>query len=74
MDCNQKIALNIRTIIISKGLIQKRVAEKAGYKEKTFSNMLNGRKLILASDIPKIASTLGVSIDKIYEGESEEWK
>jgi plasmid maintenance system antidote protein VapI len=39
---------NVRDIISNAGLKQGAVAEKAGFKEMEFSNMLNGRKAIRA--------------------------
>lgn len=38
----------IKSIIKQKCMIQKRVAEKAGYDPKIFNAMLNGRKIIKA--------------------------
>ena len=43
------------------------VAKKAGYSPQKLSDMLNGRRLIKACDIPNLALALGVKIDDIYE-------
>lgn len=42
------------------------IAERAGFTASEFSNMLNGRKLLRAEYIPKIASALGVDLNKIF--------
>ncbi len=61
------IALNTKRLIQSKGLKQKRVAEKAGYNPKKFSDMLNGRKLITADDVLPIAEALEVSANDLLK-------
>lgn len=63
------IAKNTKEIIRRLGYKQKAVAEKAGYHEKVFSNMLNNRKIIVDSDIPKIADALGVTPNDLFYGE-----
>ena len=57
-DC---IINNIKRIIEEKGMKQVAIAERAGFTASEFSNMLNGRKLL-----PKIASALGVDLNKIF--------
>jgi transcriptional regulator with XRE-family HTH domain len=59
------IADNIKSVIQEKGYKQKNVAFKAGFSEKAFSDLLNGRKTIKAEMIPGIASALGVSPNRI---------
>ncbi len=49
----------------SSGYKQKAIAERGGFGEKEFSNMLNGRKKIQVYDIPKIAYALGVTPNDI---------
>ena len=53
-------AENIKKIIRKKRLLKLAVAERAGYNYKTFSNMLNGRKIITDVDVMKIANALEV--------------
>lgn len=60
------IALNVRRIIEQKGLKQGAVARKAGINEKTFNNMLNGRKIIADYDIPKIMNALDITPNEIF--------
>ncbi len=61
------IAGNIKRLIRDKGLQQKYVAARAGYDEKTFSNMLTGRKLILDCDIPPICAALQVTPNDLFD-------
>lgn len=60
------VAAGIKKIIQEKGLMQKYVAEKSGFTVQQISDMVNGRKLILAEHLPKIANALGVSVMDIY--------
>lgn len=60
------IALNVKRIIRQKGYKQGAIAERAGFNEKTFSNMLNGRKIIADYDIPKIMAALNVTPNEIF--------
>lgn len=59
------IVINVKRYLNMKGLKQKIVAEKAGFGEREFSNMLNGRKVIKAEDIIPIANALGVEPNDI---------
>ena len=52
------ISGNVRKIIIERGLKQKAVAKNAGYDEKQFSNMLNGRKTITDVDVFRLSVAL----------------
>ena len=58
---------NIEAIIKQKGYLQKAVAERAGFTEQAFSNMLNGRRVIKSQDIPRIANALGCTVADIYK-------
>lgn len=60
------IAENVKSIIRQEGLKQGAVAERAGYEYKTFSNMLNGRKIITDVDVMKIANALEVKPNELY--------
>lgn len=67
------VAGGIQKIIKEKGLMQKYVAEKSGFTVQQISDMINGRKLILAEHLPKIANALGVSVMDIYiAGETDD--
>ncbi len=56
------IAVGIRKKIVEKGLLQKSVANRAGFSEQQFSAMLNDRKIIRACDLFRISEALGVEI------------
>ena len=60
------IAHNVRGIIKDKCLKQGAVAERAGYNYKTFSYMLNGRKLITDVDVANIANALSVPVNDLF--------
>jgi transcriptional regulator with XRE-family HTH domain len=61
------IAAGIQLIISERGLIQRAVAERAGYSQQQFSDMMNDRKTIKATDIVPISKALGVSVQEIYD-------
>lgn len=65
-EANKPLVIGLKVIIAQKGLKQIYIAEQAGYTAQEFNDMLNGRKLIKACDIPKIAKALGVTADTIY--------
>lgn len=60
------IIQNIKRIIDNQGIKQKVVAVRAGYSEKQFSAMMNGRRTLKADDIPKIANALGVEANELF--------
>ena len=60
------IAKNVKDIMQEKCFKQSLVAQKAGYPYKTYSNMLNGRKIITDVDVMKIANALGVEPNELY--------
>ena len=63
---------NIRGTIDAKGMKQVVVAERSGFTEQQFSDMLNGRKIIRAEYIPKIANALGVSVGDLFVDAGQE--
>lgn len=67
MSATEIVAANIKDIIKASGLKQKAVAEKSGFGDKEFSNLLNGRKRIGAEHIPAIANALGVTPNDLYK-------
>lgn len=58
--------IGIKQSMAAKGLYQKFVAEKSGFTEQQFSDMLNGRKVIRAEYLPRIAGALGVSVGDLF--------
>ena len=72
------IAERVKRIIDERCLKQGAIGEKAGYDNKKFSNMLNGRKVITDVDVAKIANALEVEPNELYgitvTGQHEEVK
>lgn len=60
------IAENVKKIIKKGCLSQGAIGEKAGYDNKKFSNMLNGRKIITDADVANIANALEVEPNELY--------
>lgn len=57
---------NIKRIMEEKGLKQKFVAEKGHFNEQEFSNMMNGRKRIDVSYIPRICYALDIQPNDLF--------
>jgi transcriptional regulator with XRE-family HTH domain len=66
LNTTECVAEYTRQIINHKGLKQKKVAEKAGYTQQAFSNLLNGRKFFGANDILRIAKALDVTPNELF--------
>ena len=60
------VARGIKTILKEKGLRNQYVAEKTGFSQQQFSDLINGRKLILAEYLPGIAQAMGVTVMDIF--------
>lgn len=71
VEANQPVSTGLLTIISKKGLKQVHVAEKAGCTSQELCDMLNGRRLIKACDIPKLANALDVKVDDLFKEERE---
>ena len=61
------VAVGIERIIKDKCFIQGAIAEKSGFTHQQFSDMLNGRKVIRADYLPKIAKAMCVSVQDIFD-------
>lgn len=68
---NSVVAGNAKRIIKKRCLNQGAIGKKAGYNPKTFSNMLNGRKIITDVDVARIANALEVAPGDLF-GDIEE--
>lgn len=66
-ECNEPVVTGLRRIIAKKGFKNLYVAQRAGFTSQELSDMLNGRRLIKACDVPKLADALGVEAGDIYE-------
>lgn len=60
------VAVWIKKRMVESGLYQKAVAERAGFTEQQFSDMLNGRKVIRAEYLPAIANAMGVHVSDLF--------
>ena len=75
-EANEPFASGLRTLIVQKGFKNLYLAQKAGYTAQELSDMLHGRRLIEACDIPRLAKDLNVREDEIYAAGKEggaEW-
>lgn len=70
---NEPFSTGMKVIIAEKGLKQGHVAQKAGFTTQEFSDMMNGRRLIKACEIPRIAEALGVSVNDVYFAGEKGW-
>lgn len=61
----QNIAENIREIIDEKGLKQCAVAKRAGFTAQKLSDMLAGRAVIKAENVPPLCNALGVDANRL---------
>lgn len=71
-EANEPLATGLKVIIAKKGLKNLYVAQNAGYTAQELSDMLNGRRLIKACDIPGLAKALNVKSDEIYAAGKKE--
>jgi DNA-binding Xre family transcriptional regulator len=55
----------IKDIIEQRGYKKKVIAEKMGYKENQFSDLLNGRRLVRLDDIVKLCDILEVQPNEL---------
>jgi len=66
-SANSPLDVGIVYFIKKSGMKQIAVAERAGLDKQALSDMLNGRRIIKACDIPKIAYALGITSNDIYD-------
>jgi len=66
------VVVGIKKAMAAKGLYQKAVAERSGFTDQQFSDMLNGRKIIRAEYLPQIAKALGINIGDLFANGSDE--
>ena len=66
------VAKNVKALIKKRCLSQGKIGQKAGYSGKTFSNMLNGRKIITDLDALRIANALEVDANTLFGIEPEQ--
>lgn len=66
------IIIGIKKVMAERGLFQKAVAERAGFTDQQFSDMLNGRKIIRADYLPQIAKALKVDVGALFADTGED--
>ena len=64
---NERMTENIKSLIAESGMKQKAIAERAGFTEKTMTDMLNERKVIKAEFIPALCQALGVTPNRLFQ-------
>lgn len=64
---NSVVPAVVDKIIADRGLKKGAVARKAGIPEQAFSDMLNGRRLIRASDLLNISQALDCSLNDLFD-------
>lgn len=62
----QDIIENIKKLVKESDIKQGAIARRAGFTDQSFSDMMNGRKLLRAEYIPQIAIALGKTVNEIY--------
>lgn len=65
-EANAPLSKGMQAIIAEKGFKNLYIAQKAGFTSQELSDMLNGRRLIKACDIPKLADALGVDANYLF--------
>lgn len=70
-EANKPVSSGLLTIISQKGLKRVYVAEKVGCTPQELCDMINGRRLIKACDILKLADALDVKLDDLFKKERE---
>lgn len=72
LEENAPVSKRVQAIIAENGFKNLYIAQKAGFTAQEFSDMLNGRRLIKACDIPKISNALGVDANYLFGINTEE--
>lgn len=62
----EQIISNVKRLISERGLKQGFVAEKAGFTDQEFSNIMNFRMLLRAEYVPDIAKAIGVTPNDLF--------
>ena len=60
------VAANLRRVLDDRGIKHHKAAEKCGYPEKRFSDMLNGRKIIRDTDVCRISVGLQIPYEELF--------
>lgn len=66
MEAKNSVAANIKNLAKKSGLKFYVIAERMGVDRRVFSDMINGRRVIRATDIVKFARALNVTPNDIF--------
>lgn len=53
----------LRDYLVQQDKMPSRIADKAGIRRDTFSNIISSKRVIFAEEVPKIAEAAGCSVD-----------
>lgn len=53
----------LRDFLIKHDKMPSRIADKAGIRRDTFSNIISSKRVVFAEELPKIAEAAGCSVD-----------
>lgn len=67
MSMNEVIAMNISNLLKSSKKKQQDLADALNMPKQTISKMLNGARMISASELSKIANYFSVSMDSLVQ-------
>lgn len=65
------LILNVKKIILEKGMKKCIVAEKMGITPQQFSDMLNGRRVIKYNDVLSLCESMDVTPNELYGYDSQ---
>lgn len=57
---------NLRSAVDASGMKHKHVAKSVGMEPQEFSNVLNGRKIVRAEDVPKFCNVLHIEPNYLF--------
>ena len=65
-EANSPVADRLDLLIAEQGIKKKAVAKKGGYTAQEICDMLNNRRLIKATDIPRLAAAVGTTPNVLF--------
>lgn len=70
---NYPVSQTLPVILAKRGLKQKYVAEKAGYKDSSvITEMINNRRIIKPIDIIKLSAAIGIEPNDLFDPDPPE--
>lgn len=68
-EANRPVAGNLEAILCRKGIKKVFLARQAGMTPQELSDIINGRRLVKACEIPVLARSLGVGVGDLFAQE-----